>query len=749
MNTDSRWPWVSAWWAPCLLLICLEICASAVLAQDEVAPVAQQAVAPPQVVMAPQAGVRKPAKGVSQQSGLAVTMLVKESAPPAFGYATLNIDFESPSPLTADTSVTVQVHLMGYYNTPNLTVEGDLELLAGDTKRRLELRIPAHALGYVMTWDIRVDGRLDRTLSQRRDFYQPVPTVISQGQNRNEAVLRVLCPPSLNPLPKLVDSANITTLLTPDTSVVQFSSGSDSEVVQQELPEEWIEYSPYDIVMLDVATLAALKTDRPKAFEALNAWVHSGGNLWINDVGKSWERLGEINRLMNLPVPGEDVLPEPPKEGIAEGSRSWNFIDLTINASLDQSELDVGMADMAGPTYEEVVAPDSPVRKRLSDDWFAVRNVGWGTVAAYQTHFSDRPRAYRESDTTAALRFWVRRSWTHRHGTDPRYDNPAFSDWLIPDVGMAPVLEFEFLITLFVIVIGPLNYWLLKRAKRLHLLVITVPAFAALVTFALLSYGVLADGLADRVRSMSLTYIDRGAKQCSTWNRLSYYSAFAPRHGLSFPVDSQVYSIEPGDDDGYSTPATVRNLRLDWTGEAQQLSRGWLNSRTPTQYLVIETRQGVRGLELTPSSESVAGKSHFEAPLALVLALDTDGRWLRADDVAARGKFTLHEVTEEEAKTRLRKVLQDREPSIPAAMGDARLPWSVRRRFGWSHGYSTSFDESLLSDRWKRLAGRDGYEMLGIAPQSYLVVGHHSLGASLGLEGVEEEASLHIVFGEW
>src|SRR5690606_33944453 len=121
-------------------------------------------------------------------------------------------------------------------------------------------------------------------------------------------------------------------------------------------------------------------------------------------------------------------------------------------------------------------------------------------------------------------------------------------------------------------------------------------AFAALVTATLLAYGVLADGWAERVRALSYTYVDSQNNRASSWSRLSYYAAFAPSDGLTFPRESQVYPIEPGADDGYADPVSMRSLSLEWTKDTQHLSRGWLNSRTPTQYLVLETTPQAQGL---------------------------------------------------------------------------------------------------------------------------------------------------------
>ena len=84
------------------------------------------------------------------------------------------------------------------------------------------------------------------------------------------------------------------------------------------------------------------------------------------------------------------------------------------------------------------------------------------------------------------------------------------------------------LITLFVLLIGPLNYWWLKRAKRLHLMVLTVPLAAIVTTAGLAAYAVLADGFDTKVRLYSYTTLDQRTGDAACWARLSYYSGLAP-----------------------------------------------------------------------------------------------------------------------------------------------------------------------------------------------------------------------------
>ena len=112
-----------------------------------------------------------------------------------------------------------------------------------------------------------------------------------------------------------------------------------------------------------------------------------------------------------------------------------------------------------------------------------------------------------------------RYSWISRHGISFEQQNDDFWNFLIPGVGLAPVGAYRILITLFVIAIGPVNYFLLRKWRRLHLLLFTVPASAAVITSLLIAYALAADGFAVRVRARSITQLDQRVGQAATWSR--------------------------------------------------------------------------------------------------------------------------------------------------------------------------------------------------------------------------------------
>ena len=82
----------------------------------------------------------------------------------------------------------------------------------------------------------------------------------------------------------------------------------------------------------------------------------------------------------------------------------------------------------------------------------------------------------------------------------------------LPDRRRRPAAgaSYYVLISAFVIVIGPLNYWLLRRKARLHLLLFTVPAAALVTSAGLIGYVLVTDGLTSRISCPQL-YRDRPA----------------------------------------------------------------------------------------------------------------------------------------------------------------------------------------------------------------------------------------------
>ena len=112
-----------------------------------------------------------PGRGVSKASGLYLELMGDDLPSSSFGYHTVEFVFRSPSPLVADTSITVKgVATDYYYRETTLSIEADVDLLAGQTSGTVKLRIPQYSEWKTLRWDVWVDGAHDPQLS------------VSQGQ---------------------------------------------------------------------------------------------------------------------------------------------------------------------------------------------------------------------------------------------------------------------------------------------------------------------------------------------------------------------------------------------------------------------------------------------------------------------------------------------------------------------------------------------------------------------------------------
>ncbi len=416
---------------------------------------------------------------------------------------------------------------------------------------------------------------------------------------------------------------------------------------------------------------------------------------------------------------------------------------------------------------------DRRPRRRSFDSarWYLQKPLGLGHVRAFPTMWN----AYDVAESLTSLRPdppsrgprrnpladpWRTTSrWGTRHGMLPDAANRDFSNLLVPGVGLAPVTEFAVLITLFVIVIGPLNYWLLKRSHRVHLMVVTVPAAAAVVTLTLFSYALLSDGFDTTVRVRSYTQLDQRTGEAVCWARLSYYSGLAPHGGLTMPSDIAVYPIAPGWYDAGDLSPVSAHRELVWDGRAARLTVGWLASRTPTQFLTVRARRSPAQLELTRRGDGLKATNQLGARILYVLVVDDEGGLYAGEDVAAEAVTQLLPTSRTDALVRWRRLaLENRPESPPPMAAGIRELVRLRRRserqlLRQAYG-SPDFDQqelsgNLLNEAIADLAGLEGQTPMQLPTRSYLAVTETGPEVALGADGVTEQASFHVLVGRW
>ena len=705
-----------------------------------------------------------------------------------YGYRPVEVTITSPQPTTAAHSIMVELHA-GWDST--VAVQQQFEMPAGATRASTTISVPFYDQSvFGVWWDVWVDGVKDNDLSL--DQISAARSV--SGSNVSGSTLRVLIlgPEATQKMLVTTPSSDFEVLsLTPNT-----------------FPQRWIDYSCLDVVSLSVAELEQLNKTNPAALEAIRRWVRTGGYLWICDVGTDLEKLPDVSKLLQVsaamvqPLPdlvakessdkaaGKNEAPEekPTVQPVEIGWRPGRFRGGMQGQAQGFSDLRTGQSrwvndqrviaelerDSRFRRMNEGQSPDDLNTERRwptdSSQWYVEQRYGLGALRAFRG--PNEVAQFARSSPMAALNaaaagnvdagqlprslnmaLRTTRQWVNRHGLVPDTSNLDFAKLLVPGVGLAPVTEFQVLITLFVVLIGPFNYWILKRYKRLQMLVLTVPVSAGLATAALFAYAIVSDGFDTKIRVRSLATIDQTTGEAACWARTSYYAGMAPSAGLTMTDDTTVYPILAA----WSGEDTRMQRSMIWNPNAELLTRGWLVSRTPTQYLMVRSRKTPNRLDVTTGNGKMQIVNRLGVPIESLLVLDEESKFFTGQQLAEDARVALKPISRDDAVKQVVALIRDNEPELPAALAGGDQDFFGRRGRTSRRSFTRSrpvpgdgqLSENLANRAMADLAGLNGRPALELPPRSYVAVTTRGAEVETGIPYAEEEASFHVVVGRW
>jgi hypothetical protein len=707
----------------------------------------------------------------SRQSGLRLE--VDSRWPDNFGYRPIRVHVFAEKPSIAERRIKIRLYAGAWdWRSGAIGVEQQFDLPLGASSAEMVVSCPQYFIGQRYWWRVWVDGVVDRELSVAESA---AGQLVSRGSvNSTNSALKFLVVGPRSQSQRLVDLGS-------DVFEALVLSIAD-------LPARWIDYSAIDAVAISPQDLQRLADTRPDVLTAIRRWNRAGGQLWVNPVGDDWEQLAEVERLLEI-SPDETAETTNPTTDLPAG---WNSIDLVRSGETARvlfQHLPTGRTqEISDPTRiaplkldpEYLVLrdtePDVPRAEAEqpptdSAKWYIQRPNGLGYVRAFRREWDPvgfgiswrmlvggSPYESSTMPTPLTVAMQTTQTWESRHGMTPDSANSDFANWLVPGVGLAPVTEFRVLITLFVLVIGPLNFWLLKRTNRLHLLILTVPLVALALTFGLFAYAMLSDGLSTTVRVRSYTTLDQLTGEAACWARMSYYASLAPQNGLKFPDDVALYPIIPGWNEASNSAFLGTNRSLAWTDDGQRLSGDWLLSRVPMQYLSVRARKSPHRLNLLPHDESMTATNELGTRINFVAVVDELGRVFVGDSIEDRASVDLEPTTHDNALRTLRRLVVDNEPSVPPALADDPTDFSrlqrrqqrrmFRTRFGLDYGEGR-LGNNVQSAAIAALVGDLGSPDLKISPHTYVAVTDTGPEVELGIPKAEEEASFHVLVGNW
>lgn len=499
------------------------------------------------------------------------------------------------------------------------------------------------------------------------------------------------------------------------------------------LPGSWIDYSGLDIVSIPLDELSKL----PKGTRsAIIQWARCGGTLLVTAAGD----LGPEGRSLTKVLVGD--------------SASVNSFSWTDPNPSDREVSQIVHQDVSGGSTTISTPVGGPGEWARETSPFRMADIGFGKLVLFRSE---------PFPGTAQDWFWMLKSvggnsrwdWGKRHGESARSGTSDFLLFLIPGIGGVPVVMFLVLITIFAVVIGPLNYFVLARRKKLHLLLLTIPAVAFVTSLLLFSYAIVSHGFGVKARCRSLTFIDQATQSAVTFGRLSLFAGQAPSAGMTFSRDTAVYPVWPEHEQFDSG-------QVDWTN-SQNLTSGWLRSRTRTQFLTVGHRTERGRLEVTsPSPDKLTVANGFEWGFEPLVVANEQGKLFVGKSVPAGGSIDLQPATESELKA-VADALQKHPLEVPSGLANAGSSsanfWGSPRNYrgGMYYGYNNAVwhhHESLMETAWTRL--RTGAVVPGsvsaaisIVPRTFYGLATQTPHVELGVPKAIEVNSLHGVMGRW
>ena len=188
----------------------------------------------------------------------------------------------------------------------------------------------------------------------------------------------------------------------------------------------------------------------------------------------------------------------------------------------------------------------------------------------------------------------------------------------IPGIAGVPARTYLMILLAFTAVVGPLNYWFLRRKNQQVLLVLTAPLISVVFILLLGGYVLAGEGIGVRVRAVTFTMLDQARHQAVTRGSISLYAAgMSPRGGLRFSRDTAVFPL--GRDGNGGREALLLDL-----SDGQRFSAGLLPARSPSNLEQVVVRPARERLSITRDSTGVSVVNGLGSRVVTLLYRDGD-----------------------------------------------------------------------------------------------------------------------------
>ncbi|MCK6448480.1 MAG: hypothetical protein L6Q99_18980 [Planctomycetes bacterium] len=219
---------------------------------------------------------------------------------------------------------------------------------------------------------------------------------------------------------------------------------------------------------------------------------------------------------------------------------------------------------------------------------------------------------------------------------------------ILPDLFALPYKAFALLLVLFAIVIGPVNFIVVKRFKRPVVLLVTIPVIALGAAVALFGFGVLAQGLGVKLASHTWTVLDQREHRSASSELRMVFAGLAPARGLEPGAGAAAYGIARYSPNGsWNDPAyDGQKYRVEFD-PGPVLSGGYLPARTPFLHQTLTERAARGRLEFAREGGALVATNGLGTTVEELLVRDASGGyWTLGAPLGENARGTLEPLAE-------------------------------------------------------------------------------------------------------
>jgi hypothetical protein len=311
-----------------------------------------------------------------------------------------------------------------------------------------------------------------------------------------------------------------------------------------DLPDRAIGYNSVDLIVFNEFDFNKLT---PRQRQAIREWVFAGGKVLLSPGSADWLRSEFIRSL--VPISQENIV--QPKEmerlpsleeqcGRFNTKVKFNVYEVKKSKSLELTDL--------FRNHKPSVPIFSMARAGCGRVFFLSVDIGKPPFLLWSSTRSMWQRFHRNLQQPPT-RFYSKPGTPGTSFSDGR-TNSEMCRFLDTSINkLPPVALISFLIIFYLVIVGPINYFTLKRMDKQILIVFTVPALAIIYLVIIFVAGYMSKGVTNVLQKLTCVEMIEGESFAKVSTSFSLYSSSATEYKLAVDVRSTLYEIHHSDAD--------------------------------------------------------------------------------------------------------------------------------------------------------------------------------------------------------